>query len=54
MKLKPLYLCCTFETEKGEIPVTIMYSEIQTFETDEMIRAISEILEKRMRGESNE
>lgn len=53
-KLKPLYLYCVFETEKVEIPVTIWYSEIQTFETDALIYKISEDLEKRMRGESDE
>ena len=53
-KLKPLYLYCVFESEKGETPVTIWYSEIQTFETDEMIRKISAILDKRMIGENDD
>lgn len=54
-KLKPLYVYCHYVTENNvEIPVTIMYNEIQTFETDEMIHKISDILEKRMIGESDD
>lgn len=53
-KLRPLYLYCVFETEKDVIPFTIIYSEIQTYETDALISKISEDLEKSWRGEGNE
>lgn len=53
-KLKPLYLCCILETEKGEIPITIWYHEIQTPERDEKIRKITDEFEKRTDGEIND
>lgn len=46
-KLKPLYVYCHYETDNVRIPVTIMYSEIQTFETDALLDKIAEDLESK-------
>lgn len=45
-KLKPLYVYCHYVVDDVvEIPVTIMYSEVQTFETDALINKIAEKME---------
>lgn len=59
-KLKPLYVYCHYDVNGVEFPVTIMYSEIQSFESDTLLYKIAEKLESRFdfyfqdRGESDD
>lgn len=59
-RLKPLYVVCDYVADNIEIPVTIMYSEVQTFETDTLFNKIAERLDSdidryfQKRGERND
>ena len=59
-KLKPLYVYCHYETNNVEFPVSIMYSEIQSFESDTKLFKIAEKMESNFshyfheRGDKNE
>ena len=46
-KLKPLYLYCHYVVNDVEFPVTIMYSEVQTFESDTLLNKIAEKMESK-------